>query len=160
MINFTIIIDSLSEPTIATKWANVANSLSNLDFTINCPKKIFATGWDADYSQRSFRVIVPVNNNSKLRAEIHYVKLAPSMFYSAMSELKNLLRKFNYTKNSFSDVGLEQSCGGPLEVRYNPFRIGGLNCIIFAGARGDGAGDGQPLAGTSKPVAYYCSGEG
>jgi hypothetical protein len=148
---------------MAAKWSTILESQSLIYLSLDIKKKYSETGWNDDYSVRSYRIVAIDSTSSAFsapRVEIYYYDTAPGVFFPTISGPKESIKNFLFFKPGYS-VDSKEIYHKTSKVRLHYLlvhqRTTMRDCIAFVGKSGQGDGDGQTSDGTSYFLGYYCN---
>lgn len=141
----------------AADWSEISEADSKIYLRTEGPKTYLSTGWDADYSGRSFLVQMKADSGYNPRSEIVYKELAPGYFFKWIKNPADLLKTFNYLKSGARVTGTTQRFADSYAFDWVTLEKDERACFAFVSTQGQGGGDGQTSAGTSYIAGYYCN---
>lgn len=150
-------ITGLSSAASAADWKPITAAQSPLYFAIDIPQVIEDGGWDADYSQRTYRITSIPKSGLDAQAALYLVRLAPNYFFQTIRDARGALKLFKFFNNAptiLQDQRTEVT--GTFRTSYLVAKTRGRTCIVFSGKSGQGGGDAQYSEGTSILTGYYC----
>lgn len=147
----------LAWATPAAAQNRITETENKLYLAVDIDREHYASGWDADYSSRSFQIRSIPSSSAKPRVEIFYQELAPNYYFRTIKGPSEVVRTFNYFKGSpATPKGGERRHVGKAEFDYVLIDHRNRECAAFIDPDGQGGGDGQVSAGKSYITGYWC----
>lgn len=144
--------------TQAYAQSRITEKENKLYLAVDIDREHFASGWDSNYSTRSFHVRVIASSGYDPRAEITYVELAPGYFFPRISGPQEISKFFNFFGGApVTPQGGKRQHVGKTEFEYILTRHRNRECAVFVDPDGQGGGDGQTSDGTSFIAGYWCA---